>query len=145
MNLIKTITILSLFFSTHSFAENVSHHHHHQAPAKPAKKFIADKNLKKRMSAVLETMMALHKNESMDVKKEYLTEIGGKIELTVQDIFKSCKLAPDADAAIHPILAEILDGAAMLKRGLRKDGSKKIHEALLKYESYFDHADWKHN
>ncbi len=144
MNLIKTITIFSLFFSAHSFAEDASNHLH-QAPSIPVKKFVADQNLKKRMNIVLETMMALHKNESTNVKKEYLTEIGGKIERTVQDIFKSCKLAPDADAAIHPILAEILDGAAMLKRGLSKDGSKKIHEAFLKYESYFDHADWKHN
>ena len=142
--LIKTIIIFSLFVRIHAFAEDISHHHHlahvlmDKTPAKPVKKFIADQSLKKRMDIILKTMTALN-------KKEYLAEIGEKIEFTVQDIFKNCKLAPDADAAIHPILAEILEGASQLKRGQGKEGHKKIHNALLKYEDYFDHAGWKHD
>jgi hypothetical protein len=63
----------------------------------------------------------------------------------VQDIFKSCKLAPDADAAIHPILAEILEGAYMLKKGDEKNGHEKIHKALLKYGDSFEHPGWNHS
>jgi len=151
MKLIKTIIILSLFARIHAFAEDISHHHHSahvlndKTTAKPSKKFIADQSLLKRMNTIQQTMMALHKNDSSERKKEYLSEIGGKIEFTVQDIFKNCKLAPDADAAIHPILADILDGASQLKRGQGKEGHKKIHNALLKYEDYFDQAGWKHD
>jgi hypothetical protein len=52
---------------------------------------------------------------------------------------------PDADAAIHPILAEILEGAHLLKNGIEKDGHERIHKALLKYGDNFEHSGWNHN
>ncbi|OFZ11090.1 MAG: hypothetical protein A2Z20_04160 [Bdellovibrionales bacterium RBG_16_40_8] len=96
------------------------------------------------LSIILETMKALH-NDTSKNKKEFLKDTGLKIEGTVQDIFKKCKLAPDADAAIHPILADILAGAKLIKNGNEKDGHEKIHHALLTYEDFFDHAGWHHS
>lgn len=120
------------------------HHHHDEhvaAPvAKPAKKFATDDNLRVRMSAVLNTMKAMHDPGA----KVNLAETGAKIEATVQDIFKKCKLEPAADAAIHPILADLLKGADLFKKGNEKEGHEIIHNALLRYEDYFDHPGWSH-
>lgn len=127
--------------------------HSQMMAQKPTKKFSVDEDLKVRMGAVLNTMKALHAAEAKKTQKEMKSdqhknqyaEAGRKIETTVQDIFKTCKLAPDADAAIHPILAELLSGAALLKKGNAKEGHEKIHKALLTYEDYFAHPGWDHS
>ena len=86
--------------------EEHKHHDEHKVEAnvsKPAKKFATDESLRVRMTAVLNTMKAMHDSGA----KVNLAETGAQIEATVQDIFKKCKLEPEADAAIHPILAEL--------------------------------------
>lgn len=112
--------------------------------SKPARKFIADEALKVRMTRVLEIMKAMHEAESKPAGDLNIPEIGKKVDATVQDIFKNCKLAPDADAAIHPVLAELLKGAALLMQGDKKAGHEIIHNALLRYEDYFIHPGWNH-
>lgn len=120
-----------------------THHDDHNAKtnlSKPPKRFIADDSLRVHMSVVLNTMKAMH---SSGVKVS-LAETGLKIESTVQDIFKKCKLEPEADAAIHPILAELLKGASLFKNGQEKSGQEIIHNALLRYETFFEHPGWGH-
>lgn len=149
MNVFLMSAILSLVFNGQSYASENSHHHHgansKTTETKPAKKFIADKDLREKMNSILEAMLQLNKTMSVTEKKKQVITTGSGVESIVQDIFKSCKLAPDADAAIHPILAQILDGADMLKKGDEKNGHEKIHQALLKYEDNFDHSGWKHS
>lgn len=149
MRIFLVSTILSFVFSSLSFAAENSHHGHgansKATETKSSKKFIADDALKERMNAILGTMEKLSKNGSVTEKKKLVVATGSSVESVVHDIFKSCKLAPDADAAIHPILAQILDGAAMLKKGDEKNGHEKIHNALLKYEENFEHVGWKHS
>jgi hypothetical protein len=93
-----------------------------------------------RMTAVLNTMKAMHAAGA----KVNLSETGTKIETTVQDIFKKCKLEPAADAAIHPILADLLKGADLFKKGNEKEGHEIIHNALLRYEDFFNHPGFGH-
>jgi hypothetical protein len=52
-----------------------------------------------------------------------LSHTADKITETVNDIFKTCKLEPEADAAIHPSLGLILDGASEFKNGQFENGS----------------------
>ncbi|HNE18945.1 MAG TPA: hypothetical protein PKM44_11900 [Turneriella sp.] len=120
------------------------HDHHGEATAsvgKPVKKFATDDNLRVRMTAILNTMKAMHDAGA----KVNLAKTAAKIEATVQDIFKKCKLEPAADAAIHPILAELLKGAELFKKGNEKEGHDTIHKALLRYEDFFDHPGWDHS
>lgn len=126
-------------------ADEAGHHHHAEGMAtaavpKPTKKFATDENLRTRMTAILNTMKAMHKAGA----KVNLSDTGGKIETTVQDIFKKCKLEPAADAAIHPILGDLLKGAELFKKGNEKEGHDKIHNALLRYEDFFEHPNWSH-
>ena len=124
-------------------ADQHNHHDEQKTEAnvsKPAKKFTTDENLRVRMTTILNTMKAMHDSGA----KINLTETGAKIEATVQDIFKKCKLEPAADAAMHPILAELLKGADLFKKGKEKEGHEIIHNALLRYEDFFDHPGWSH-
>ncbi len=142
-------TVLGIVFSCQSYGAESNHHSHggssNVVEAKPNKKFIADEALRGRMSSILSEMQKLSKTGSVAKKRKQVITTGGRVESVVQDIFKSCKLAPDADAAIHPILAEILEGAHMLKKGDEKNGHEKIHKALLKYGDNFEHSGWNHS
>lgn len=143
------LTALSFVFIGQSYAAENSHHSHggssNASEVKPDKKFIADEALKERMNSILSAMQKLNKTGSASEKKKKVVTTGGRVESVVQDIFKNCKLVPDADAAIHPILAEILEGAHLLKKGIEKDGHERIHKALLKYGDNFEHSGWNHN
>lgn len=92
------------------------------------------------MTTVLNTMKAMHDAGA----KVNLSETGTKIDTTVQDIFRKCKLEPAADGAIHPILADLLKGADLFKKGKEKEGHEIIHNALLRYEDFFDHPAFGH-
>lgn len=142
-------TILSLIFSGQAFAAENNHHNHKVSSktkeAKPSKKFVPDEALKERMNSILGAMKELEMQGVVAEKKKHVVTTGTRLESIVEDIFKTCKLAPEADASIHPILTQILEGASMLKKGDERNGHEKIHKALLKYEDYFEHSGWKHS
>jgi len=141
-----SVVLAAVLVGCHKEPAGAGGHHHHEEGAaatkvtKPAKKFSTDENLRVRMTTILNTMKVMHDAG----KKEKLADTGAKIEATVQDIFKTCKLEPAADAAIHPILAELLKGADLFKKGNEKEGHEIIHNALLRYEDFFDHPGWSH-
>jgi len=141
-----SVVLAAALFGCHKEPAGAGEHHHHgenmaaAKVSKPAKKFATDENLRVRMTAVLDTMKAMHAAGA----KAKLADTGKKIEATVQDIFKKCKLEPAADAAIHPILAELLKGASLFKKGNQKEGHEIFHKALLSYEDFFDHPGFSH-
>lgn len=125
--------------------------HHHQSSSEHAKnskvqdlgskKFVPTADLKVRMEKILNLMKELRDKKS-DAKA--VREYGDKVSDTVKDIFKTCKLEPAADAAIHPVLAKVLRGTKELKNGHYDAGHKEIHESLLDYEKLFSHKDLNH-
>jgi hypothetical protein len=143
----KTI-VCSLFIlvtTTSTIWAEDDHAHHHASPqgkveAHPDHKFLVDTNLKNKMETILNTFNSLDPSgEATSTSKD----AGHKIEDTVNQIFATCKLAPDADTAIHPLLAELLAGTSSLKKGQLKTGKRKIGQALARYEQLFDHAGWQ--
>lgn len=139
------IIILGIMLGLNAPAQHDHHNTHANSAtvkANPGQRFVADLDLRTRMESILNTMQSLHSKKDLDQTK--VKQAGNDVEKTVQDIFKNCKLEPAADNAIHPVLAEILGGANLLKKGDQKKGTQKVHQALLKYEELFDHKDWKH-
>lgn len=144
----KTMLILILLLTMQvSYAQhNDDHSHHHtSAPAikmdKNFKKFVPTEDLKVRMEKILTLMLEL-KDKKSDQK--VVQAYGTKVADVVKDIFKTCKLEPKADAAIHPALGKILQGSRDLQKGNYDLGHTKIHESLLEYEKLFSHEGWKH-
>jgi hypothetical protein len=140
--LIITIILLTL---NSAFAQHHNDHSNHlKEKSKPTHsnvKFKSNADLKKQMEKILSLMKELEekKNDSKEVSK-----YGGLISESVNNIFKTCKLEPDADDAIHPSLGLILEGATDFKNGDYKSGHSKIHDGLIGYEKNFIHDGWKH-
>ena len=142
----KIIIITSLILMAN--VASAQKHDHHQNHSKKSdnhidikKQFTPTNELKVRMEKILTLMKELKlKKDDVNSIKEY----GDKLTHTVNDIFKTCKLDPEADEAIHPSLGSILEGAEDFKNGKYESGHKKIHEALLDYEKLFKHEGWKH-
>jgi len=138
-------TILSLFLAMTLQLTHAQEHGHadHSHPAETLSsqtaKFVPTDDLKVRMDKILQFSKEL-KGKKVDAI--LAGEVGKKIQDTVNDIFKTCKLDPKADAAIHPILGKILAGSRELKSGKYEDGRKKIHESLLDYGKRFTHDGW---
>jgi hypothetical protein len=66
------------------------------------------------------------------------------IDAEVQQLFVQCKLEPAADAALHGVLALLLEGAA----GLRADAGDndawaKLQQAIALYPERFDDATFR--
>lgn len=117
----KTFIIIMALASSFAFAQT-------------QKKFPAGEDLKSRMEMISVLIKDLNSKKA-DLK--IMSDSGIKISKVVSDIFKTCKLEPAADKAIHPVLAKILEGSGDLKNGHLKDGDAKIHQALLEYEKLF--------
>lgn len=119
---ILTITIMLLFLNS-AIAEN--HNDHSTHLKKEAKKFHLDKKfkpteeLKSYMEKILKLVKEL-KDKTKDSKE--VARYGNLITETVNDLFKTCKLEQEADAAIHPSLGLILSGATDFKKGDYKTG-----------------------
>ncbi len=101
-----------------------------------SKIFVTDEALQKRMAKIYQIMLNLHS------PKQDGTKAAGELEDTVKDIFANCKLEPEADAAIHPILGDVLAAAALQKQGKAQEAMDKLHEALGAYEKKFSPTGW---
>jgi hypothetical protein len=127
-------------------------HTHHGTSAKltldNGKKWMIDEPLRKAMANIRNTIAAslgdIHGGKFSDAEYGDLARrIGGEVEYMVSN----CKLEPKADAQLHLIIADILEGAGAMegkrKKMKRQDGVVKVIGALEKYATYFDDAGWK--
>ncbi len=138
------IAILMLTMQV-SFADD---HRHHSAHTKKTpihqdqkKRFKPTDDLKVRMEKILALTKELKDKKG---NRKLVGEYSDQVAAVVNDIFKTCKLDPEADAAVHPVLGRILEGAEELKKEKYESGHSKIHEALLNYEKSFSHEGWRH-
>jgi hypothetical protein len=73
--------------------------------------------------------------------------LAGQVEVQVGDIVGKCKLEPQADAMLHPVIARMLEGTDAMagkNRGVKPvQGLVKVAAALNDYGAYFDHPGFK--
>ena len=86
---------------------------------------------------------AIHAGKETDAEYEALA---ARIESQVNDIVKNCKLPAPADANLHYVIADLLQGVSLM-RGKdparpRHDGAALVHGALNAYGTYFDDPGW---
>jgi hypothetical protein len=69
--------------------------------------------------------------------------LAGTIEGQVTYLVENCKLEPEADAVLHQLLAELLQGTATLMNTPdAPDGLPRIVGVLRDYPVYFAHPGW---
>ncbi len=86
---------------------------------------------------------AIHAGKESDAQYEALA---ARIESQVNDIVKNCKLPPAADANLHYVIADLLQGVSLMRgqdpAHTRHDGAALVHGALIAYGKYFDDPGW---
>ena len=132
-----------------------AHKHEHEHGAAPAKlelnqgrKWETDAPLRQGMTSIRGAMeTALH---GIHVHKYTAAQYGAlakKVNGEVSGIVANCKLEPKADAQLHIVIAEVLDGVEAMegkqKKVRREAGAVKVVGALEKYGDHFDHPGWQ--
>ena len=87
---------------------------------------------------------AIHAGKQSDAQYEALAS---RIEAQVNTIVANCKLPPAADANLHYVIADLLQGVGLMRgqdpKRTRHDGAALVHGALRAYGQYFDDPHWK--
>lgn len=111
------------------------------------KKWATDAPLRSGMagikSAIEPMLREIHENKLTEAKYAGLAQ---RINSEVNSIFKNCKLSPKADAQLHLILIQIVEGANAMKSSAqlsaKRKGAIQVVEALALYPRYFEHPGW---
>lgn len=73
--------------------------------------------------------------------------LGKSMDGEVAYMVSNCKLPQNADAMLHLLLADIIQGSEAMQGKLpgtkARDGAVKIVQALDSYGKYFDHPGWR--
>lgn len=146
--ILTALALFSLAAAAPAFAANNVHDHGHEQHGatlqlNAGKKWETDAALRKAMGDIRQSMAsslhAIHENRLP--AKDY-AKLAQQVEGAVGTIVANCKLAPEADAQLHIVIAELLAGAEQMagkaKSARRKDGAIKVIGALDNYGKYFD-------
>jgi hypothetical protein len=147
--------VLALVATTGASAQHEHGHEHDSSAAAVAqlkldgeKKWPTDASLRAGMSAIHAAFKtdhpAIHDGKQTDAQYDALAS---RIESQVNSIVANCKLPPAADANLHYVIADLLQGVSLMRgqdpQRTRHDGAALVHGALRAYGQYFDDPDWK--
>lgn len=132
-----------------ALAAGQAHDHGHATagPLAGGQRWPTDAPLREGMGRIRDAfaprMASLHQDK---LTADHYRELAASTEAQVANIVANCKLAPDADAALHGILARIGEGTQAMagkSRMTPREGALQVVDALGKYEETFDHPGWK--
>lgn len=94
-------------------------------------------------AALLPHLDAIHENR---LKGPQYRAMAKQTGTQIAFMVANCKLAPEADAQLHLIIAELGGAAEAMagddKKQSRQEGAMRLHHALETYASFFDHPGW---
>ena len=127
-------------------------HAAHAAPAEhaspgqasaPAVRWQADEPLSRGMQRVRAATQALAHGAHGHLDVAQVQAISRQLDAAVRDMFAQCRLEPEPDAALHPLLASVLQASARLSAGRFDPQALAELEALLaRYPLLFEDAAW---
>ena len=135
MFLAKLLSLALIGLGACASIEDTTHDHHHPgepAASNPGKRWLPDSSLRVGMARIQQAT-----NDAADPKAR--SALASEIESSVQFMFQNCKLEPDADAALHPLLARLLGVANQLKKDPESSVPIQIVvDTLAEYRELFD-------
>jgi hypothetical protein len=154
--MVRLVATLAACLVAVTAAAQSEHEHMHQSSAAAiaqlqldqGKKWKTDPSLRSGMAAIQAAFdadhPAIHAGQETDAQ---YAALAGKIEAQVQGIVANCKLPPAADANLHFVIADLLQGVSLMRgedpERSRHDGAALVHGALRAYPKYFDDPGWK--
>lgn len=128
-------------------AETDAHHQHPAATASlqldHGKKWATDAPLRQGMANLQQAFDAVHVQIHRDrFQDNDYASLATQVQTEVDRIITQCHLSPEADAQLHPILAELIRGAEAMSgkstQTRRRDGALIAMSALKNFQTYFD-------
>ena len=109
------------------------------------KKWQTDAALQKGMAEIRRTVAtSLDKIHHGKASAADYVALADAVERQVDYITQNCKLPADADAELHVVIGEMLEGIETMRKGPdRTEGALKLVTALDGYGDYFDHPGWQ--
>lgn len=105
----------------------------------PANGWATDAPLREGMGRIRLSVEALGHYEQGHMGAEQAVEMAANVEKDVNFLIANCKLDPDADAALHAIIARLLKGAHALKADPADLAAiAPMREAMAEYAATFD-------
>ena len=139
-------------FAAGTADQSHDHHQHHDHASHDdagmvldqGERWATDAALRKGMERVRATFVeALPAYKRGELSSEAATDVARAIDDHVAFLVENCKLEPAADAVLHVLVAELLQGAAGLRQAPQSgEGLPRIHGALRDYPVYFAHPGW---
>ena len=111
--------------------------------AAPTQRWATDAPLRagmRNLREATETLNHYQMGHLDDVQRDNAVE---KIDAAIKDMIANCKLKPEADAALHGLLAKFIAGANAARAGkFGKAELAPMQDALAQYPQLFDDRDW---
>jgi hypothetical protein len=153
-NLLSTACLTFGLAVASAHAAEISTHQHEHGTASVelslnnGKKWVTDEALRKGMQNIRAAMQpSLHDIHGGKFSDTQYNGLAGKISNEISYVVANCKLEPQADAQLHIIIAEIMDGVdameGKVKKVNRQAGAVKVMNALDDYAAYFHHPGWR--
>jgi hypothetical protein len=119
-----------------------------QLQLKDGQKWQTDASLRSGMASIRAAFDADHPAipAGKQTEAQYAT-LASQIDQQVKSIIANCRLPAEADANLHFIVADLLQGVSLMRgedpQRSRHDGAALVHGALKAYGQYFDDPSWQ--
>ncbi|HEY9144610.1 MAG TPA: DnrO protein [Arenimonas sp.] len=120
-------------------------HAGHGAPeqALPARRWKPDVPLSRGMQRVRAATETLGHGSHGHLDDGQVRNIAAELKSAVETMFAECKLEPEPDAALHPLLARVLVAADTLSTsGFDADALADLQAVVARYPLLFDDPAW---
>ncbi len=145
----SALALVGALFAAPTMAQSAARHDHaahagHDAKSKvPAQRWATDAPLRAGMRNLREATETLNHYQMGHLDDVQRDNAVAKIDAAIKDMIANCKLKPEADAALHGLLAKFIAGAGAARAGkFSKAELAPMQEALALYPQMFDDHDW---
>ncbi|KFN42232.1 hypothetical protein N790_02885 [Arenimonas malthae CC-JY-1] len=111
--------------------------------AAPAARWQPDAPLSRGMQRVRAATAALEHGEHGHLEAAQVQGIAAELRAAVDEMFANCRLDPEPDAALHPLLARVLTASRALAGGeFDQAALDELRAVLARYPQLFEDAAW---
>jgi len=134
----RAVVICALTASAAAWSAGGHDHHHGGASVtrEQSGKWKTDATLRAGMTRIHQALVR-HVDTGAPAER-----LAASVRGEVDTIIANCRLDPAADAALHGVLGQLLDGARALEGAETDRGLVQIREALEAYGRQFRHPGW---
>lgn len=132
------------FHQSHDHAHGPDDHGVSILALSDGKRWATDEPLRIGMQRIRDAVApALASHDQAHLNPEQAKTLTNTVQENVTFLIQNCKLAPEADAVLHVLITELLDGAALVSANPPSvEGVAKLAHALREYPKYFEHPGW---